>query len=260
MNSVSFHPEGECETAKRRMEAMRRPPMWLADWVPALMVHFRVAPRILQPQVPLPLDLHDGAAWVSLVAFRMRNFRFRAGGRWTRWLTGPVAEHSFLNVRTYVRRDDEPGIFFLSEFLDCRLATLLGPRIYGLPYHYARNDYRFDYRAGRMTAAVIRKNLHLAYEAAWNPQQSFNAAPSGSPDAFLMERYTAYTRRGDVRRMFRICHDPWPQTRAAVTLGETSLLEQTAPWFRRAEYAFANYSPGVRDVRLSAPVRMEASP
>ena len=53
--------------------------------------------------VPFPLDLHEGRAFVSLVAFTMRDLAPRRGGRWTSWLLRPIATHEFLNVRTYVR-------------------------------------------------------------------------------------------------------------------------------------------------------------
>ncbi|TDJ54766.1 MAG: DUF2071 domain-containing protein, partial [Planctomycetota bacterium] len=50
-------------------------PFFIADWSRALFVHYAVDPAVLQPLVPLPLDLRDGHAYVSLVAFTMRGLR-----------------------------------------------------------------------------------------------------------------------------------------------------------------------------------------
>src|SRR5438477_319014 len=66
-------------------------PILVADWRDALFVHFRVDPALLQPSVPLPLDLFDGQAYISLVAFTQHNLRPTIGGRLAAWLSKPLA-------------------------------------------------------------------------------------------------------------------------------------------------------------------------
>ncbi len=65
----------------------------------------------LPPLVPprLDIDTFDGSAWIGLVAFWISGIRLRAG------LGFPLLS-SFpeINVRTYVRLKDKPGIMFLS--------------------------------------------------------------------------------------------------------------------------------------------------
>ena len=97
------------------------------------------------------LDLFEGRAFVSLVAFDMCNMRLVRGGRFGRLMAGPLATHAFLNVRTYVRHANEPGIYFLAEWLPNRLACLLGPPTYGLPYRLGRLTYRNDSKRRRMS-------------------------------------------------------------------------------------------------------------
>src|SRR5262245_6496886 len=101
-------------SAMARAMMLRRgaEPLLLADWVNALMVQLEVDPDALQRDTPFELDLFDGRAFVSLVAFTMRRMRPRLGGRWTAWFFRPIATHPFLNVRTYVRHKDEVGIHF----------------------------------------------------------------------------------------------------------------------------------------------------
>ncbi len=61
----------------------RGEPLFLADWDRTLMLHYEIAPELLQPFVPFELDLWNGRAHVSLVAFTMRGLRPRRGG----WIT-----------------------------------------------------------------------------------------------------------------------------------------------------------------------------
>src|SRR2546423_7152786 len=120
---------------------MRQETLLLADWVEAVFLHFRVSPHRLQPLIPLELELFEGDGFVSLVAFTQRRLRPSFGGKVAAWLSGPLASHEFFNVRTYVRHGDDRGIFFLAEWIPNRVAVLIGPQTYGLPYRLGRLQY-----------------------------------------------------------------------------------------------------------------------
>jgi len=102
------------DTARERLLSVAGEPLFLADWERVLMLHYEVEPDALQRVVPFELDLRDGRAFVSAVAFTMRGMRPRVGGRFAAWLFKPIATHEFLNVRTYVRHRGESGIYFLA--------------------------------------------------------------------------------------------------------------------------------------------------
>src|SRR3954451_5022595 len=72
-------------------------PLFLANWERAVFIHYEVDAKILQREVPFQLDLRDGKAYVSLVAFTMRRMRPCFGGRFTEWLFKPIETHEFLN-------------------------------------------------------------------------------------------------------------------------------------------------------------------
>src|SRR5256885_10818346 len=91
------------EAARARLLSVRAEPLFIADWDRVLMMHYEVDPLRLQRAVPFELDLHEGRAFVSVVAFTLRGMRPRIGGRLSAWLMRPIATHEFLNVRTYVR-------------------------------------------------------------------------------------------------------------------------------------------------------------
>ena len=56
-------------------------PLFWADWLRLVFIHYAVDPERLQPQVPFALDCYEGQAYVSLVAFVMHRLRLRRGVR-----------------------------------------------------------------------------------------------------------------------------------------------------------------------------------
>jgi uncharacterized protein YqjF (DUF2071 family) len=253
------HPGNLSRAARARMLGRPGEPLLIADWDRALMVHYEVDPAALRPFVPFPLDLHEGRAYVTLLAFTMRGMKPRRGGRLAEWLFHPIATHGFLNVRTYVKVGNETGIYFLAEHLDNRLSLRLGPPLFGLPYRLARLNYEHDWRsgeiAGRVTdpasgAVFSYRGLVEADESAYKP------AEAGSLTAWLMERYTAFTVRLGHRCLFRVWHPPWLATPAVVKVREDSLLRENWPWFAGARLVGANFSPGLAKVWMGRPLRM----
>lgn len=228
-------------------------PVLLADWDDAVFVHYAIDRRILQPLIPFELDLYDGNAYLSLVAFIQRHLRPRIGGAMAALLARPIASHPFLNVRTYIRRGGECGIYFLREWIPNRLATLLGPPLYGLPYRIGTLRYGGD-PATAVQSRYIRAGKTLAFDAFPDPCRSFGVADPGSMTEFLLERYVAFTRRGRQSMCFRVCHDPWRQQPVRVQIHDAALLEQLGIPPGAMELAGASYSPGVKDVGLGPPV------
>jgi uncharacterized protein YqjF (DUF2071 family) len=226
------------------------------------MLHYEVDPEVLRPHVPFPLDLHEGKAYVSLVAFTLRGMRPRRGGRLTRWLMAPIGTHGFLNVRTYVRINGEPGIYFITEYMNNLLSLKLGPLAFGLPYRLARLDYRHDWERRTLRGKVTvpdRKRGALAYTGRLETAARFIPADSGTLTEWLMERYAAFTVRRGKRLFFRVWHPPWPKAPAEITVTDDSLLRHDLPWFRHARFVGADFSPGVRDVWMGRPRRMPAA-
>jgi uncharacterized protein YqjF (DUF2071 family) len=201
----------------------------------------------------LPLDLFDGAAFVSLVAFTQRRLRPAFGGRLAALLAAPLSAHPFLNLRTYVRVGGEPAIQFLAEWIPNPLAVLIGPPTYGLPYHLAALNYRQD-NAGEYAGRVECRGHGLAYRTR-TQERRLREEGERHLDDFLVERYAAWTARRGVARRFRIWHEPWPASRCGVVLADRSLLDHAAPWLRGVEPVLAHRSCGVHDVWIGRPER-----
>ena len=242
------------EAGKRRMLTKPGEPLFFGTWDKAVFIHYETDPDILQRQIPFELDLREGRAFVSLVAFTLLRMRPRIGGRLGEWLFKPIASHEFLNVRTYVRQAGEPGIFFLAEWLSNPLSVRLGPRSFGLPYRFGHLHYAHAKKNDDISGSVAATEGHLKYRSAISAAV-FESSEEGSLTEFLLERYTAFTCRGHRRRLFRVWHEPWPQTPIEVEVMAADLLASTGAWWRSAESVGANYSPGV-DVWMGRPHRL----
>ena len=240
------------EAGKRRLLSKWGEPLFLARWDRTVFINYSADPTVLQRQIPFELDLHEGQALVSIVAFTLVRMRPRLGGALTEWILRPIASHEFLNIRTYVRHEGEPGIYFLAEWLSNRISVLLGPRTFGLPYRFGHLHYQHH---GSLQGSVSAREGRLRYSGKVTGL-GFAPCLPGSLDQFMLERYTAFTERGKRRRVFRIWHEPWPQAPADFEVGENSLIASTGAWWNTAEFVGANYSPGV-DVWMGRPHRID---
>jgi uncharacterized protein len=196
----------------------RRPWLMGQTWERLLFAHWRVAPEQLRALLPgeLPLDTHDGAAWVSVTPFEVSGLRLQG-------LPPSPLGSSFpeLNLRTYVTVGGRPGIYFLSLDAGNRAAVRAARLSYRLPYRHAR--MKVDAHAGRTHYASRRDDGTGAFRAEYGPGGSaFTAAP-GTLEHFLTERYCLYVvDRGRVLRA-DIHHPPWPLRPASAHFAENAL-------------------------------------
>ena len=246
------------ELAKKRLLSRHGEPLFYANWDNAVFIHYEADAQKLQPCIPYDLDLYDGRAFVSLVAFTLRRMRPRFGGSLGALLFKPIATHHFLNLRTYVRHNGEPGIFFMREWLSNRMAAWLGPWSFGLPYRFGKIEYRNDSaHAQECRGKVAANDSSLGYRATLTTSAT-RTCTAESLDEFLLERYTAFTKTGRRCRFFRIWHEPWRQVAANVEIVTDDLIGGGELWWRDACCIGANYSPGV-SVWMGWPHKIETS-
>lgn len=254
---------------RERLLMSRGEPLLLADWLDVVFMHFETDPDQLQQEVRWQLDLFAGRAFVSLVAFTMKEMRPRFGGRLAAWLLKPIGTHEFLNVRTYVKHEGEPGIYFLAEWLPNALSVLLGPAVFGLPYRLGklRYDNGLDDGAVRGQITDSRSGRSIAYNGKAAMESKQAPCVAGSMEEFLLERYTAFTqtaraagtpaRHGGwnpvLRRCFRIWHPPWPVVSLNVAFEDDGLLALTGAWSHGARLVAAHHSPGFPSVWMGCP-------
>lgn len=198
------------------------------SWLDLLFAHWPVDADVLRRLVPaaLELDLHGGRGWIGVVPFRMACVGprlFSALPESLPW-NSPRAFPE-LNVRTYVRLGDKPGVFFFSLDATSALAVWGARTFYHLPYFRAaiRVEERggwIEYRSRRADARTGPGEFRGRYRPTGKPL----AASAGSFEEWLTERYCLYAVDGHGRaRRGEIHHVRWPLEGAELEL-ETSTL------------------------------------
>jgi uncharacterized protein YqjF (DUF2071 family) len=225
------------------MLADRGEPLLYANWDNTVFIHYEVDPNLLQRCVPFALDLFEGRAFVSIVAFTLRGMRPRLGGKISELIFKPIATHDFFNVRAYVCDRGERAIFFMTEWLSNRLSVALGPSTFGLPYRYGRIDYQNRGDDDEVRGQVVAREGRFSYRAPLSG--TLRPCEAGTLDEFLLERYTAFTAAGRRKQFFRVWHEPWTQTAIQIDVDQDLLLSATGNWWPGAQLFSANYSPGV---------------
>ena len=109
-------------------------------WSDVLFVSFEVDYNLLRSELPkdLEVDTFNGRAYLSIVPFVMSDIRF--------FFTPPLpfSKLSELNLRTYVRYKNKPGIYFFTLDSDHKLGNFLAQKVFNLPYRYAILDINLD--------------------------------------------------------------------------------------------------------------------
>jgi uncharacterized protein len=192
------------------------PWIMVQKWHDLLFAHWTVPVENLRPLVPreLELDLRDGKAYLAVAPFWMSGIRGRA--------MPPVPGlHTFpeLNVRTYVKYQGIPGVYFFSLDAASRIAVKGARAFYGLPYFFAHMSIRnistqnagerFQYTSTRITSTGMNDSSPAELRAQYWPVSQPLVREAKSLEAFLTERYCLYTVRE--RKLFRayIHHLPW---------------------------------------------------
>lgn len=175
------------ETAHRPWPMPAGPWVMSQTWNDLLFAHWPAPQDRLRELVParFELDLHDGQAWIGVVPFRMTNVapRFVPSLPW-------ISAFPELNVRTYVRVEDKPGVFFFSLDAGNPVAVGAARTLLNLPYFSAdmkvsAND-RIEYSSRRLSAPPAE--FRASYRAHGTPHP-----PSpGTLEYFLTERYCLY--------------------------------------------------------------------
>jgi uncharacterized protein len=205
-------------------------------------LHWRLAPDVVRSFVPatLDIDLFEGAAWVSLVAFTVSRMRPT--------LLPPIpglSDAHQINVRTYVHRDGVPGLWFFSLDANNPLAVWAARLGYRLAFFHARMHVGQD--GGVVAFCCERTDANAAkatFDAAWQLGDTLPVPQPGTLDFFLLERYVLYSGTNDHLLRTRIHHRPWPLRHPMLRqLASTMLEAQGLPRQTDAPLTHAQATP-----------------
>ena len=202
----------------------RRPWVMRMRWVDLLFAHWPVEADALRAKLPdgLELDLYDGQAWLGIVPFVMEDVGPRG-------LPAPPAAGRFpeLNVRTYVRHEGRPGVWFLSLDAASKPAVEGARAGFGLPYFHAAMS------AGHVREVVDYRSVRddqrgepARFEARYRATGPVERAAPGSLEAWLTDRMRLFAADGEGRiARTEIMHRPWPLQPAAARIERNTMAE-----------------------------------
>lgn len=193
-------------------------------WHDLLFAHWPVDAGMLRERVPsgFEIDTFDGQAWVAVVPFHMTNVAPR-GVPALPW----VSAFPELNVRTYVRFNGRPGVWFFSLDASNPLAVGVARTLVHLPYFTAamtveQKEGWISYRSSRKSANAPTAE----FQARYRPLGPVSAPREGTLEYFLTERYCLFT----IDKSFHaysldIHHPPWPLQTAEADIRVNTMSE-----------------------------------
>lgn len=190
-----------------RIGPMQRPARRAAGfqkWLKLLFLHWQVPVEDLRPLIPaeLSIDTYDGAAFVGVVPFVMRDVR----PSW--WPEAAAFNFLETNVRTYVHLDGQPGVYFMSLEANSRLAVSAARVGWGLPYYLARMNFRQDgneisYDSARRSGSGPR------HATKYRIGEMLGASQPETLEFFLLERYLMFVNRKGRIDVGHVHHTPY---------------------------------------------------
>jgi uncharacterized protein len=212
------------QVAHRPWPHPRTPWVMAQRWEDLLFAHWRCRVDALRSLVPAPLEVEtfDGTGWIGVVPFRMAGVRMRG-------LPPLPGTHTFpeLNVRTYVRYGDKPGVWFFSLDAGSALAVAAARASFHLPYYRAEMHVKRDGELVRYSSSRIHANAREAsFDARYGPAGPVDRPAPASRAHWLVERYCLYAGNGH-GRLWRgeIHHAPWPLQPAHAQFSHNTMAE-----------------------------------
>ena len=190
------------------------------EWRDLTFMHWKVDPKRLEQHLPdgLEIDFFDGEAYVGVIPFMMRNVHPKG------LVPVPgISTFAEFNVRTYVVKDGQHGVFFLTLDAKSLVTCLYANRAYGLAYRYAKA--RVKRHGDALTWTSRRSSDGAELIGSSMPSGPPQSAATGSLEHFLFERYCLYTEHNGCLRRGYVHHQPWRFQQAEVSLKTNSLLE-----------------------------------
>jgi uncharacterized protein YqjF (DUF2071 family) len=194
------------------------------SWRDLIFMHWPVPYEKLWPLVPhnLVLETFNNTAWLGITPLEMREVHVRG-------LPGVPGATDFpeINVRTYVRHGEKPGVFFFSLDAGSHLAVTAARALLNLRYHHAkmaiaREGDKILFASRRDEANVAPAELVATY----GPAGSAFHPKRDTLEHFLTERYCLYSAAPDgALARIEIQHGPWLLRDAELAVGKNTMAD-----------------------------------
>ena len=218
------------------------------QWQDLAYIHWRYSIEEIQALLPagVEVDSFDGSAWVGLIPFSMKNIGL------PRMPAVPYfGSFPEVNVRTYVRRNGVPGVWFFSLDVNRFLPALVARVSYFLPYCWGR-------ASNKRTDSTLETEVRRRWPSRASTSIRVSIGdPIESPDelsVFLSARWGLYSRGiGKGVRYAPVDHETWPLWTATLESLNDTLLTAAGLSAPKGD-PHVMFSPGV-SVRIGLPRR-----
>lgn len=186
------------ETRHRPFDLPKGKWIYYQEWNNALFLHWKIPFEIIRELVPdqLHIDTFDGNAYVSMIAFTMEKIR-------PRYLPSInyISNFDEINLRTYVKKENKQGVYFLNIEAANYLSTLIAKQLSGLPYEQADMSRTATTYQSQNTKKGFYLNIGFEIEG---------LLPSKTElDKWLTERYCLYIEIDKTFYRYDIHHEEW---------------------------------------------------
>ena len=190
------------DTSHRPWILPSSPWTYYQEWNNALFLHWKASLKDLLEIVPkgISLDTFNGDPWISIVAFTMEKISIKGLPS-----ISTISNFHEINVRTYVIKDNKPGVYFLNIEAQKQMSAWIAKSLSGLPYEKAiikrkKNDQEQTY---------ISKNKMKGFnlDASFIVGERFEK--KSQLDKWLIERYCLYHETKNKIYRYEIHHSEW---------------------------------------------------
>ncbi|MCJ8008320.1 YqjF family protein [Lederbergia wuyishanensis] len=190
-------------------------------WSDVLFMHLPIQPEKLQPYIPSPIeiDIFDGTAWLGVIVFNI-------SGIYPRGFHNVSIRPAFpeINLRTYVKCNNKPGIYFLSLDVDDWTSYTLAKKWLHVPYYPAKISFQKN-RQSFHFESVRNRESPIICKGSYTPKSEIFFPKKMTLDHWLTERYCFFSQ--DQRSnmyCLDIHHQPWPLQKADAVVHTNDLF------------------------------------
>ncbi|MEM0996510.1 MAG: DUF2071 domain-containing protein [Bacteroidota bacterium] len=230
-----------------------------AEWRHLINLTYKVPPKLLLPHVPqgLELDVIDGSAYVSLVAFDFLNTRVR-GVKVPFHINFPE-----VNLRYYVKHKGRRGVVFIKEYVPKHCIAFIANRFYNEPYTSFPMESKQENLADgghRSTYRIWKERDKYKLEVQVSPE---TFVPSDdTPDHYFKEHSVGFGKEKKGDTLYYLVEHPVWATRKVTDLN----LDYDFGALYGPEWEFLNTSEPVHrifaegsNIRVYRPNRLEGA-
>ncbi|MEZ0128635.1 YqjF family protein [Flavobacterium sp. LBUM151] len=199
------------QTSNRQYPLPEKKWSYFQEWHQTVFLHWEVPVYFLEEYIPkgIELDTYRNMAWISLVAFEVKNMRLRNLPPFPF-----ISDFQEINLRTYVIKDDKPGIYMFSIETN-KLAEVLLTRLFiGLPYQ--KSKIKRTAKRILSTNKIQKQRLDVTIGKIKPLKEK------STLDYWLTERHALYENCADKICRFDIHHKEWDLKELNVTVNDIS--------------------------------------